>query len=218
MPTVREDIAQVRKLVNSVRLDTRLTNQYLYNKIIDTAKLIIRRDADSRKIYNSIENFSTIECVELEQDELKNCTSLWIPNCNSVMKSKEPLPKAFLSANASIIQVFSIDRSIQFIQTTPSKFASIQKRQYKGNLQYFWIHNDYLVIPNSYVSAVTIDGLFIDKTSFSSNKCLGILDSESPLPDALRMDIFRVVAGEIAGVMKRIPEDASPDMNPNKMN
>lgn len=221
MPTVREDIAQLRKMVNSVHLDTRITNQFLYNKIIDVAKLIIRRDADSRKIYNTLESFASLECVELEQTDIKNCTNIWIPKCSTVMKSVDPLPKAFLSANASIVQVFSIDEieGIQFIQTTPSKFVSIQKREYKGSQRYFWINDEgYLIIPNSFISAVKVYGLFIDRSGFSKNPCQGILDSESPLPDALRMDILRVAASEIAGVMKRIPEDSSPDMNPNKMN
>lgn len=218
MPTVREDIAQIRKLVNSVSLDTRITNQYIYNKIIDVAKLIVRRDADSRKIYNTPESFATIDCLELEEVELKNCTNIWIPGCVSVMRSKKKLPKTFLSGNGSILNVFSIDRSVQFIQTTPSKFTAIQQREFKGNQKYFWIQDDYVVIPNSKIVAVTVDGLFIDRSSFSYNSCLGILDSDSPIPDSLRMDIFRNVATEIGNIMMRIPPDASPELNPNKKN
>lgn len=213
--TVREDVAQVKKLVNSINSDVRLTNKFVYNKIIDVAKLIVRREADSRKIYKSTELFTTIECVELEQEELKNCTNIWIPDCTSVMKSVNKIPKMFLSSTGSIISVYSIDRSIQFLQTTPSIFATIQKREFKGNDKYFWIANDYLYIPNSDVVAVTIDGLVIDRRK---TECEPFLSSESPIPDSLRTDVFRVVATEIGSITKRIPTDEKADLNTNSLN
>ena len=217
MPSVREDIAQVRKLINSVSLDTRISNQFIYNKIIDTAKLFIKRDADTRRIYRNIELFKTISCVELESVDLVNCTGLYIPNCNNVMRSKNKLPKAFLTSNGSLLNVYSIDRSVQFLQTTPSIFTNILKREFKGNQKYYWILDDYLYIPNSYISEVIVDGVFIDNSELIS-KCNRFLDSTSSIPDYLRTDVFRTVANEIGGITLRIPEDESPELNSNKKN
>lgn len=218
MPTVREDIAQVRKLINTVNLDTRITNQFIYNKLLDVTKLIIRREANDRKIYRSTELFKTIDCITLEQDELKNCSNIWIPNCKNVMKSVEKLPKAYLSAMGSILFVYSVDKSVQFIQTTPSSYINISKREFKGNQKYFWIQDDYLIIPDSYISEVVVDGIFIDNSELNKDKCANFLDSESSIPDGVRADIIRVTASEIAGVTLRIPEDESADLNSNKKN
>ncbi len=213
MITVREDIAQVRKLVNSVNYDTRLSNRFIYNKLIDVAKLIVRRDVS---IYKSPELFRTIECVQLELDDLKTCTNIFIPDCKSVMRSVNKIPKAYLSKSGSIVMVYSVDKSVQFQQTTPSSFTNIYKREFKGPQKYFWIQNDYLYIPDSYISEVVVDGIFIDNSWMTP--CGKILESESSLPDGLRTDIIRVTAGELASVMKRIPEDESAELNTNKIN
>lgn len=212
MSTIREDISQVKRLVNSVHQDVRISNRFVYNKLLDMTSLIIKRDADSRKIYKNIELFTTIECVELEETELKNCTNIFIPNCSYVMRSVNKIPKAFLSGNGSIINVYSIDRSVQFIQTTPLVYSKVQKREFKGNEKYFWILDDYLYIPGN-IAAVTIDVLSIDKRT---KKCQPLLDSPSFIPDYLASDVIRVVATEIGSIMKRIPTDENPNLNSNE--
>lgn len=218
MSTVREDIALVRKGVNSVHNDTRLTNQFIYHKLLDTAKLIIRRDAETRRIFSSVEIFKELECVKLQPDSLKNCTNIIIPGCTSVMRSINKIPKSYLSSNGSILMVYSIDRSVQFFQTTPSKFVNIKKREYKGNQNYFWITDDYLYIPDSSIEVVSILGLFIDNSKLGEDQCLGILDSNSSIPDYLKFDVVRTVVQEIAGVTRRLPEDESVELNSNKLN
>ena len=213
--TVREDIAQIRKLLNADKLDMRLSNQFLYNRIIDTAKLIIRREADGRKIFKLTELFKPLDCIDLEPDEFA-CAQFFIPGCKNVMKSVKKLPKAYLSSTGSVLQVFSVDRSVQFNQVTPAAYTSVAKREFKGNEKYFWIQNDYLYIPNSYVAKVLVDGLFINNADKS--KCEKILDSSSSLPDGVRMDILRTAASDIASITLRIPKDESPDNNSNKKN
>jgi len=219
--TVREDIAQVRKGVNSVNLDVRLTNKFIYNKIQDVAKLIIKREAETRKLYKSTELFTTLSCVNLIKDELKNCSNIYIPNCTQVMRSEFKLPKAYLSNTGSILNVYSVDRSVQFFQTTPSGFVNISKREFKGKQKYFWIENDYLIIPDSYITQVGVTGLFIDNTIvdvLNGIECSSILESNSTIPDGLRYDVIRTAISEIAGITRRIPEDESPDANANKLN
>lgn len=215
--TVREDIAQVRKLVNSVHLDGRISNQFIYNKIIDVTKLIMRREAENRRIYRSVELFRTLpDCIELESYEPRFCTNVFLPNCRNIMRSKYKIPKAYLSTTGSIVFVFNVDRSEQFFQTTPSSYADIQKREFRANKIYFWIQDDYIYIPDSYISEVVVDGIFIDNSQVY--KTCKILDSDSSIIDGIRTDVIRVAAQEIVGLMKRIPEDESPELNSNKKN
>lgn len=217
--TKREEINQVRRLINAVNLDTRISNRFIYNKLQDVAKLFLKREADNnRRIFRSTEFFKTLTCVKLSPVELSSCTNIIIPGCKTVMRSDKKLPKTFIS---SLLSVFSIDRSSQFIQTTPSIFVSISKREFKGRINYFWVADDYLYIPNSYISEVIVDGLFENNhevLNFESKNCARLLDVESSIPDTLRMDIIRVVATAIAQMTKRIPLDESPELNSNKLN
>lgn len=216
--TKREEINQVRALINAVNLDTRISNRFIYNKLQDVSKLFIKRDVENnRRIFRSTKLFKTLSCVTLSPAPLESCTNLVIPGCKTVMKSDKKIPKTFLN----IMSVFNIDRSVEFISTTPSLFVSINKREFKGKTKYYWIVDDYLYIPDSYISEVIIDGIFennYDAEKFNNNSCINFLDVETSTPDYLRMDVIRVVASEIAQMTKRIPVDESPELNSNKLN
>ena len=216
--TVRETIAQIRKTVNSVNTDVRLSNRFIYNKLMDVVKLLMKREADTRKIYRSIESFKSISCIKLQPEDLKVCTNLYLPGCRNIMKSVNKIPKTFIGNTGSILLVYNIDKSIQFTQTTPSNYLNVLRREFKSPQKYFWISDDYLYIPDSFIEEVIIYGVFLDLSQTTDDKCFSLLDADSSIPDWLRTDAIRVTVGEIASVTKRISQDESTELNSNKLN
>lgn len=219
MPTIREDIAQVRESVKSLYPDVRMHNKYLYNKILDATKLIFRREVEMRKIFRATELFKSLECIEMEYVNIKSCTNILIPGCNYISKSKKKIPESFLSPTGSILYVFNIIQSQQFFQTTPSMYSDIQRREFKGPQRYFWIEDNYLYIPEQ-INEVLIKGVFINSSELeifnNTNKCSKLLDSTSFIPQWLREDVFNVVLNSIAGITKRIPADENTNLNANQ--
>ena len=214
---VRDIVSQLRELLNNVNVDVRFTNQYLHSCLITATKLILKREAETRKIFRSIEAFQEIECLDLEPASSNFCGGFLVP-CYNLQKSVKPLPDAYLSSVGSILLVYSVDKSVQFLQSTPSQFSSIQKRQFKGNQKYFWIIDNYLYIPNSHITNVSVLGLFIDVSEvdkLNGTKSCKFMDSDSGIPDWLQEDVLRTALQNIAGVTKKIPEDPSPNMIAN---
>lgn len=214
---VRDVISQLRTATNSITPDVRKTNQFLNSVLVNTTNLILKREVETRKIYRSIEIFKPIDCINLEPVPTSSC-GVFIPNCNTIMKSTIKIPKAYQSSTGYIIMVYAIDRSVQFHQITPSDYINTRKRQYKGKQKYFWIIDDYLYIPDSSIGIVTALGLFIDNSQVDAInhpeiKCHKFMDSESSIPDWLRKDVIDTATNIIAGVTLRIPQDVNPNLN-----
>ena len=218
MSTVREDIALIRKSVNSVNTDSRLTNKFIYDKLVSATSLIVRREAEMRKIYRSTELFKSLNCIEMIEDDIKSCTNIIIPGCTTISRSKRKIPRAFLTPGGSMIEVYSVDQSVKFIQTNISMYTDIAKREFKGNQRYFWIENDYIYIPE-YISEVMLKGVFQDNSLVdkfnTTTSCPSMLNADSFIPSWLREDIYSEVIKSIAGVTKRIPEDENTNSNSN---
>lgn len=221
MNTVRTDIAQVRETVNSMGVDVKMPNQYIYSKLFDVASLIIKREVDTRKIFDSSELFIPF-CVPMKSVPTVSCTNLIIPGCDTLSRSVDKLPKTYQTPTGSIITGYNMNRSKQLTQTTPMKYMNIAKREFKGNQLYYWIENDYLYMPHK-IDSVLVGGLFIDNSEVALRidptiLCSSFLDAASSFPDWLRVDIIRLVAQDIAGVRLRIPSDEKPDENSNSKN
>lgn len=220
MPTVREDIAQVRKSVNSLHTDTRMPNKFIYDKILTTTKLILRREAEIRKIYKSTELFFPLDCIDMETLPATKCTNIIIPNCTHISRSIKKLPEVFNTPTGSIINIYDLYQTVQFFQTNTSQYINISKREYKAPQRYYWIENDYLYIPGA-ISKVMAKGIFIDNAQVEmfNNKstCYKLLDAPSFIPQWLREDVLNTVINNIAGVTKRIPEDENVNSNTNEI-
>lgn len=216
MPTVRDDISQVRRSVNSINPDGRFSNKFIYDKLMDVTKMILRRESDQRRIYKSTELFKPIFCIPMEQVSIRSCTNIFIPNCSYLYKSKIAIPKSFLTPTGSLLSAFNIDQSIKLTNTTPQQYSRTASREARGPELYFWIENDYIYTPQR-IDEIVVYGMFLNNAEVdrinAPSICHRFLDSESVIPDWLRVDVIRLVVQDIAGVTKRIPEDENVNEN-----
>jgi len=207
--TIREIISLVRNELNTITLDDRISNRYIYSKIITYSDIIIKRESDSRRLFNNTNIFSVDECFKLKESKLVNCTTVYIPNCATVMKSVDKLPTFYSSIYGNLLLVSTLDESNRFEQTTPENFKNINNREFKPRTGYYWINDGYLVIPNSEVEAVKIR--WVSKKEVNE---ITSLDEKIGIPEWLTSDIIRMVVTDIRN-MRAIPKDENPDMNIN---
>jgi hypothetical protein len=142
--------------------------------------------------------------------------------CNTIMKSVKKLPEPFLSNFGSLIQVFNLDRSLDYKEVTPTMYKNISNQQFKPRkTKYFWIEDDYLYVPNSEAEVLIVLGLFTnqqDVNNFNSEKdnaCGSILDSEFPCPDYLLGTVQELTTAKVMNRF-RVPEDEDSNLNSNK--
>lgn len=222
-PTVNEVISDVRNDLRAVTLDEYIPAKYLHNKLLDTAKLFMKREADNMKLqlYPSI--WVTIDSFEMEESSLIGCTDISIPKCDGVMKSKIKLPAIYTTRYGYLLNISSLDYDRNYTQITPREYSTIRNRRYKDpNKRYFWIYNGYLIIPDSLVETVTLRAVFCDKSqglkidSCLDPSCIRLLDQEFTVPGHLLDDVKNATIQKILGGRMRITPDEYPNLDQNE--
>lgn len=207
--TKREIISLVRNELNTITLDDKISNRYIYSKLITYADIIIKRESDTRRLFNSTNIFSVDDCFKLKESKLINCTTVYIPNCTTVMKSVNKLPTFYSSIYGNLLIISTLDESNRFEQTTPENYKNIANREFKPRTGYYWINDGYLVIPNSEVEAVKLR--WVDKKEVNQ---VTSLDEKIGIPEWLISDVVRMAVVDIRN-MRAIVKDENPDMNLN---
>lgn len=221
MPSVSQVISDVRQEINAVSLDGYIPAKFLHSKLIDAARLFIKREADDRRLYLYPNIWVTIDDFELEESSLIGCSEISVPSCNKIMKSKLKLPEIYTTRYGYLLNISSIDYTKNYIQTTPRDYNKIKNRKFQNpNLRYFWIYNNYLVIPDAMVQSVVLRAMFCDKAAglriegCKDPGCIKTLEQEFVAPGHLLDNIKDFVVQKIAGIKDKIPEDTFPNLNP----
>lgn len=214
--TNREVISRVRVGLKSLTIDDRIPSKYIYDSMIDVFQLIIKREAESRKLYSSIELFTELDCVELTTVPDKKCGNLPIP-CTNLSRSIKKLPRTLLSSNGSIMFVHSID-GFNFIRTHPHNYQAISNRQFKGDEKYYWVSSDnYLYVPDTtvkYVNVYILPESYKEVDEFNkTGECAPFLDNKSSIVQYWMEEITRSTIEKIANSYKKITTDEKSDLN-----
>lgn len=207
MTKVREFISTIRNELNSITLDGRVSNRYLFSKVIQYADIIIKRESDSRRLFNSTNLFKVEDCFELKETSVVNCSNIALPKCRMVMKSILPLPTFYSSIYGNLLIVSSVDDSGRFEMTTPENYKNILNREFKPRTGYYWINNGYLVTPDSEIEVVKLR--YIPKLELKNG-----LDTELGVPEWLLADILKYVVTDVRNSFSII-KDEDPNMNVN---
>lgn len=219
-PTVNQVISDIRNDLHSVNLDDWIPAKYIHNKLLDTAKLFIKREGDDRRfqLYPSI--WVTIDEFEMIESDLIGCSDISIPYCTKVMKSKLQLPAIYTTRYGYLLNISSVDFNKNYIQTTPRIYSQIKSRRYQNpGLRYFWIYNGYLIIPESMVQSVTLRAVFCKKDeglkleNCRESGCIKLLDQEFTVPGHLLDDIKSYTIQKIAGIREKILPSEYPHLN-----
>ena len=226
LESVRQMISDVRNSLNTINLDDWIPARFIHSKLISTTSLFLKREADERRLFLYPDVWTTIQKFDLTGSTLVSCSSIDIPQCDTVMMSVKKLPKIFTNRYGYFIQINSIDFDRGYTQVTPERYKKEMNRRYRDpNKRYFWLYNDYLVIPNCNVESVTVRAIFknkaealrldncIDCDDCGPSACISVLDQDFPAPSHLIEDIIDATTKTIAGTRKSIQADEYPNLN-----
>lgn len=219
MPTVNQVISDVRQDLNRVNLDGYIPAKYLHSKLLDTAKLFIKREADDRRLFLYPDIWVTIDNFELQSTPLIGCSDIAVPHCTNVMKSKLKLPEIYTTRYGYLINISSLDYTRNYTQTTPKDYVKLKSRRFQNpNLRYFWIYNGHLVIPEAMVESLTLRAIFCDKAqglrigACGNNGCIKTLDQDFTAPGHL-LDNIKAYTVQQLTIKDKLQPDTYPNLN-----
>ncbi len=201
MKTIREIVYAVRGMLKATNQDDRLSNRQIAHHIYRIAQLLIRRDADTRRLYRE-EAFWQILCVELEPFS-GICGDT---DCPQFARSKDPLPELYQSVYGPLLTVLTLDWGKSYTYTHPEGLG--RKPQF-GRARYFSIVDGYLVISSSYLKKVEVRGAFLKPLLPGS--CTSPLDYPLYIPSHLGVDLERLITTELRNITLPIPQDERAD-------
>lgn len=221
--------AAVSEVVNDLRalgMDDHISYRYILAKLRGFAAIFIKREADLRRLYKSSDVWFTVPCVEMKPAKVSDCCNVSLPFCTSFMKSVKKLPETYSTNFGNVIrEVSSINNTVNFEQVTPRQFQAIGLREYRSRIKkYYWIENDYIIIPESDVEVIKITAAFksaIDAKRFSScynealEACASPLEQPFLCPEYLWEVVRQEAVKDLFSFYKRNILDAYPDDNTN---
>lgn len=217
--TVNEFISQVRNALNVVNLDDYIPAKYIHRKGLQVAKLFMKREGEDRRIYQYPDIWVTVDDFRMKESSLIGCSDIDVPDCTKVMKSVLKLPEVFTTRYGYLMNISSIDNSTNYIQKTPREYAQLQNRRYKNPRdRYFWIYNNYVIVPDASVETLVLRAIFPNKAdglklnACDDCGCIKVLDQTFPVPVHLEEDVVNATVQRIL-TRKQIPADQFPNMD-----
>ena len=218
MSTIGESVSRVRGILKASNEDSFLTDRFVYSIIAKYGKALIKREQNKRKLMDNDELFSILPFVELiEVDKIEADCAPIKSNC-IIKRTKNKLPKMVNGARGPLIRnVYSIDGSYDFKQSTPLNYISLSKStNFKYNKQkYFWFRNGHLYFPDLEGKAIMIEAIWEDSLGGfcvlgEDEECLLMQDKDFPLPDYLFAEIEQMAEQEF-GIGIPIPDSGKDD-------
>ena len=197
MSTGRHLVSEVRSLNKLINSDNNITDRVVYGVLKKAATLLIKRETNLRRLWNSPNIFTPIPCVEMMPVPLSECCEYKHP-C-MVARSKKKLPQISEGIFGLLIQsVFAPGRK-KYDYASLDRFVNILNMGLKNTKKYFWIYDDYLYVSDPDILYVDIIGYFdddFDPAEFSTcykgptMTCVNPLDKEFQIPSYLEKQLI----------------------------
>ena len=224
--TNRQVISDIVTDLRAVNLDDKVSKRYILNKLRDSAALMIKRDAEVRRILGLSDLWTEVQCVEMCEVPLIECCNVDIPDCTTVMRSRKKIPELYQTMYKELIQVFAPNYKKELHLITPQDYKDIITREFVDKrIKYFWFANEYLIIPDALTEIITIRGVFADPSKAKKlnscntdekDECEGVLDQKFICPDYLLQPVKQAVLADLFNFYKRNILDEEPDLNTNR--
>lgn len=208
---VSEVISQVRSSNLQIMDDNTISDRFIYNICKNVASLLVKREVNLRKLLNSDNIFTPIECLCLKLVNLNECG---VDSCNRARRSQEPLPDLEEGIYGYTIQgVYNIDNSEEIYPTTIREYINVDKLRYKSNKINYIVKDKYLYILNPEIENVNIYIYAVDN-SFQLEPCQSMYEADLKIPSYLHKSLFDMVTAEILKYIQ-LPQDVT-DNNLNE--
>ncbi len=207
--TVNDVISQVRSGNRQLFDDNMISDRYIYNSAVNTAVLLIGREIKLRRLTNSDNVFTPIECLKMK---LVDYTECGISCDGKVRRSVDKVPELQEGIYSYIIQgVYNINNSAEIHPTTVREHINLLKLKQKGDKAYYIIKNQYLYILDKFIENVNLYVYIADQVPFTG-LCESAYDAKFSLPGYLKDSFFQILDKEILKNITK-PKDTTDNNN-----
>lgn len=200
MSTLREEVSRLRSKNKLLSSDTSLTDRLLAHELNSKASVLIKRETNLRRLLNSPNLFTPIDCLEMIEVPLAECCN-YTSDC-TISRSKYKLPKIGEGIFGLLINgVYSIEKLTKITKSSPNTYADTLKLKLRNKNIYYWIWNNYLYISDSNIESISISAYFEEDVPSELNTCdndnescsVNPLDLEFKCPGYMIDDVVRLV-------------------------
>lgn len=198
--TGRDLVSRVRSSNKLISGDNNINDRVIFNMLKASAKTLIKRETNLRRLWNSPNIFTPIECLEMMTVPLSECCDYKNP-CQ-VARSKKKIPQISEGIFGLLVQsVFSPGKK-KFDYASPDRYANILRLGLRNTSNYYWIYNDYIYVSDPNIEYIDMLAFFddeIDPNEYNSCKKTTIecstnpLDREFNLPSYLEEAVLSLV-------------------------
>lgn len=207
--TIKQIIFDTKALLKELSDDSRITNRFIYSYLKDNRILLIKREQDKGKLYNS-SAIQTIPVIPMQNADVVDSCYLKLGYMISRSKYKIPDPMD-LSDGSRAIKLFTVERGSRVEFTSIDKLSSNIDRKFKYPGVKTWIENDYLYANKADIKGLRGYGIFAnpeDADDFNicvttdcggnNTTCYGMmLDKEFNIPSYLKNAVVIKTADDI---------------------
>jgi hypothetical protein len=202
MSTGRDLVSRVRSLNKLISSDNNITDRMIYKELKAAATLLIKRETNLRRLWNSPNIFTPLRCLQMEAVPLSECCDYKSP-C-MVARSVKKIPQISEGIFGLLIQSVFSPGMQKYDYATVDRFVNILKMKLKNTKKYYWVYDDRIYISDERVEAIDVLAFFDDDFNESEysmcqhkdtadDACLGPLDKEFTIPSYLEKQLLDLV-------------------------
>lgn len=187
---VNEFISQVRSSNKAIADDNLISDRQIFNIGRTVASRLIKQEVNKRRLLNSDNIFTPIECLCLVDANLHECG---INSDSMVKRSQEQLPELEEGIYGYTIQgVYNIDNSEEIYPTTNREYINLSKLRFKPNKIYYMVKNRYLYVLDKDIENVNIY-VYSPDNSFELSECQSMYEAELKIPPYLKDQFYAMI-------------------------
>lgn len=215
-----EIVSEMSSIIRAVNKDNRQPRRFILKLLKDSASFLISQKWGERSLFADSNIYSNINCFEFEKINSKNCPSIEFRLCDTLMKSKKPLPKLLFSKlGGTIKNIVSLDSNFRFTFIDEISYRRNKKRRYslKEEIYVYIGADNHLYIPDEEIYSIDLELITVDTETVNNSSgceendiCKSMWDYEFICPDKLLTDTKNMVLQRLT-LVKQIKEDNNPN-------
>jgi hypothetical protein len=225
MLTNRQFISDIRSLNKILSSDSLLNDRSILREGKTVASLLIKQQVDKRKLFQSPNLFTNINCLEMIKVPLAECCEY--SSDKYISRSKQKLPTVGEGLFGLLVQgTSSADGLQKFNESTPMRYSNILKLNLPVQKVFFWIYNNYLYVTNPNTKIVRFSAYFEDtvpneilypdcdcSSEAPEDPCISDLDKEFKCAPYLLEAVKSMTYKKLLEIYFQLPKDSTDDDN-----
>jgi len=165
MSTVRDVVSRIRSANKFLNSDGLISDRIIAYELKSKAILLIKRELNLRRLWNSDTIFTTISCLPMKRVPLSECCDY--RSDRMISRSVHRIPRISEGNYIYAIQgVYDLDSTVVIKYMTPSRFINRLKLNLNTNEVYYMIMDGYLYITSEDVKNARIVAFFEEDIPF----------------------------------------------------